>query len=140
MIYDTYHFIKLVYDIIIVEKVSTFVFVFVECIFRSQITTCMIHHQCSSLLLHMVRCYNIQTTVYRQNTDIEEKKSMYVRASELRKFSHFYIVKLLFLSIFCWYFRYFVGTNDMLVGLHIPTKLREKKHGGELPHVPLWLR
>ena len=34
-----------------------------------------------------------------------------MRASELRKFSHFHILKLLFLSIFCWYFRYFVGTN-----------------------------
>ena len=42
-------------------------------------------------------------------------------ASELRKFWHFYILKLLFLSIFCRYSRYFVGTNDMLVGLHVPT-------------------
>ena len=30
-------------------------------------------------------------------------------ASELRKFSHFHILKLPFLSIFCWYFRYFVS-------------------------------
>ena len=48
------------------------------------------------------------------------RKSMYMRAngaSELRKFSHFYILKLLFLSIFRRYFRYFVGTNYMLVGL-----------------------
>ena len=43
-------------------------------------------------------------------------------ASELRKFWYFYILKLLFLSLFCWYIRYFVGTNDMLVGLHVPTK------------------
>ena len=49
--------------------------------------------------------------VYRQNTNIEE---IYVcmRAS-LENFLAFYIIKLLFLSIFCWYFRYFVGTNDM---------------------------
>ena len=40
-------------------------------------------------------------------------------ASELRKFWHFYILKLLFLSIFCRYIRYFVGTNDMLVGLYM---------------------
>ena len=33
----------------------------------------------------------------------------------------FNILKLLFLSIFCRYIRYFVGTNDMLVGLHVPT-------------------
>ena len=44
-----------------------------------------------------------------------------MRASELRKCWHFYILKLLFLSIFCRYSRYFVGTNDMLVGLHVPT-------------------
>ena len=43
-------------------------------------------------------------------------------ASELRKFWYFYILKLLFLSLFCWYIRYYVGTNDMLVGLHVPTK------------------
>ena len=34
------------------------------------------------------------------NTNI---KQMYVYASELRTFWHFYILKLLFLSIFCWY-------------------------------------
>ena len=44
-------------------------------------------------------------------------------ASELRKFWYFYILKLLFLSLFCWYIRYFVGTNDMLVGLHVSTNL-----------------
>ena len=46
---------------------------------------------------------------------------MYMRASELREFLHFHIKKLLFLSIFFWYFRNFVGTNDTLVGLHVPT-------------------
>ena len=48
---------------------------------------------------------------------------MYVHASELRKFRYFYILKLLFLSIFCRCIRCFVGTNDMLVGLHVPTNL-----------------
>ena len=47
-----------------------------------------------------------------------------MHASEFRKFSHFHILKLLFLSIFCWYFRYLVGTDDMLVGLHIPTNFQ----------------
>ena len=42
---------------------------------------------------------------------------MYVYASELRKFWHFYILKLLFLSIF-------VGTNGMLVGLHVLTNFQ----------------
>ena len=58
-------------------------------------------------------------------------------ASELRKFSHFYILKLLFLSIFCWYFRYFVGTNDMLVGLHhVYRQNPEKAWSGQLPPAP----
>ena len=43
----------------------------------------------------------IQTTVYRQNTNIEK---IYEYASELGKFLHFHILKLLFPSIFCWYF------------------------------------
>ena len=54
-------------------------------------------------------------------------------ASELRKFWHFYILKLLFLLIFCRYIRYFVGTNDMFVGLHVPTNLG----GGGFPPPPL---
>ena len=29
-----------------------------------------------------------------------------------------------FLSIFCRYITYFVGTNDMLVGLHVPTNFQ----------------
>ena len=52
--------------------------------------------------------------------------------SELRKFARFYILKTAILSIFCRYFRYFVGTNDMLVGFlctekfpNVPTKLRK---------------
>ena len=60
--------------------------------------------------------------IYRQTLTLS--KCMCMRASgasELRKFWHFYILKLLFLSIFCRYSRYFVGTNDMLVGLHVPT-------------------
>ena len=66
-------------------------------------------------------------------------------ASELRKFSHFYmILKLLFLSIFCWYFRYFVGTNDMFVGLHVATNFQMYRQnsekalwgGGGLPPAP----
>ena len=46
---------------------------------------------------------------------------IYLYASELSTFWHFHVLKLLFLSLFCWYFRYFVVTNDMLVGLHVPT-------------------
>ena len=55
------------------------------------------------------------------------RESMYMRvseASELRIFLHFRILKLLFLSIFCWYFRYFVGIYDMLVGSQLPTNFQ----------------
>ena len=66
-------------------------------------------------------------------------------ASELRQFWLFYILKLLFLSIFCRYIRYFVGTNDMLVGLYMYRQIFKctdktpKKHywgGGQLPPCP----
>ena len=70
----------------------------------------------------------IKTTVYRQNTNIEK---MNVWGSELRKFWHFYILKLRFLSIFCRYMRYFVGTNDMLVGLHVPTNFQMYRQKSE---------
>ena len=52
----------------------------------------------------------IEKTVCRQNTN------MYMRAS-LETFLHFHIQKLLLLSVFCWYFRNFVVTNYILVGL-----------------------
>ena len=67
----------------------------------------------------------------RQYTDktLTLRKSMYMRAS-LDEFRILYILKLLILSIFCWYFRYFVGTNDMTCRLtcsdkfpNVPTKL-----------------
>ena len=65
--------------------------------------------------------------IYRQNTSIEK---MYVYASELSKFWHFYILKL-FLSIFCRFIRYFVGTNGMLVGLHVPTNFQMYRQKSE---------
>ena len=52
-------------------------------------------------------------------------------ASELRKCWHFYILKLPFLSIFCRYITYFVGTNDMLVGLHVPTNFQMYRQKSE---------
>ena len=51
--------------------------------------------------------------------------------SELRNFSHFHILELLFPSIFCLYFRYFVGTNDMLVCLHVPTNFEMYQQNSE---------
>ena len=72
-------------------------------IFRSQITICMVHissMQLPVITYGMALC--IQTTVYQQNTDIEK---IYEYASERAwKILHFHILKLLFPSIFCWYF------------------------------------
>ena len=60
-----------------------------------------------------------------------EKIYVYMRAS-LEIFA-FHIKKLLFLSIFCWYFRNFVGTNDigLLVGLHVPTDFQIYRQNSE---------
>ena len=81
----------------------------------------------------------------RQYTD-KTRTLMCMRASgasELGQFWDFYILKLLFLSIFCRYIRYSVGTNDMLVGLNVPTNFqmyRQKPEkallGGQLPPLP----
>ena len=45
-------------------------------------------------------------------------------ASELRKFLHFHIQNRLFLSIFCWYIRNFVG-------LHVPTDFQMYQQNSE---------
>ena len=89
--------------------------------------------------------------IYRQTLTLSKCMCMRLSgASELRKFWHFYILNLLFLSIFCRYIRYFVGTNDMLVGSHVPTNFQmyrqksdKKKHyggggggGGSCPPCP----
>ena len=60
-------------------------------------------------------------TVYILTHTNIEKKSEYTSERSERACSHFLIQKLLFLSIFCWSFRYFVGTNDMIP--NVPTKL-----------------
>ena len=44
---------------------------------------------------------------------------------------HFDIQKLLFLSIFCWYLQNYVGTNDILVGLHVPTDFQMYRQNSE---------
>ena len=102
--------------------------------------------------------YGMMLYYKRQYTDktLTLRKCMCMRASgasELRKCWRFYILKLLFLSTFCRYIRYFVGTNDMLVGLDVPTNFqmyRQKSEkallggGGAIaplpPPPPLWLR
>ena len=91
------------------------------------------------VITYCMALYVNDSYVYRQNTNIEK-----IYVSRLENFSHTYILKLLFLSIFCWYFRYFVGTNEMLVtvGLHVATNFEMYRQnsekallggGGELP-------
>ena len=41
-----------------------------------------------------------------------------------------FTLKTVIFSIFRWYFRNFVGTNDILAGSHVPTKLRKSIIGG----------
>ena len=75
----------------------------------------------------------INDSIYTDKT-LTLRKCMCMRASkasELRKFRYFYILKLLFLSIFCRYIKYFVGTNDMLVGLHVPTNFQMYRQKSE---------
>ena len=121
---------------------------------QSPITSAYIYNQCSFLSLRTVWHYNINDSrLCRQNTNIEK---IYVhiceRAERAKKFSHFHIEKLLFLSIFCWYVRNFVGTNDRVVGLHVPTDFQMYQQNSEKallggggncpcpPPPPLWLR
>ena len=60
-------------------------------------------------------------TVYRQNTNIEKiyEYASERRASELGKCLHFHILKLLFPSIFCWYFWYFISETYIFSGLKL---------------------
>ena len=70
-------------------------------------------------------------TVYRQNTNIEQINVCVCERAERASLENFGLLKLLFLSIFCRYIRYFVGTNDMLVGLHVPTNFQMYRQNSE---------
>ena len=109
-------------------------------IFRSPITSPYIYNQCSFLsLLIMLMVWHYNKRQYADKIlTLRKSMYMYMRAS-------FHIQKVLFLSIFCWYFRNFVGTNYILVGLHVPkiskyTDKTPKKHywggGGQSPMLP----
>ena len=67
------------------------------------------------------------------------RKSMYMRASgesEPTKFLHFHILKLLFLSIFCWYKWHACRLARTNKFPNVPTKLRKSIIGGQLPSLP----
>ena len=69
---------------------------------------------------------HVPTNLYIASLTLTLRKCMYSiceRAERASLVKKNYILKL---SLFCWYIRYFVmfvGTNDMLVGLHVPTNL-----------------
>ena len=100
-------------------------------LFRSQNTWYIILH---TYAINVVPFYYLWYGAVdkQQSTDktLTLGKSINMGASELGErawnISHFNTQKLLFLSIFCWYFRYFVGTNYMIVGLHVPTNFQMK--------------
>ena len=66
----------------------------------------------------------IQKTVYRQNNNIEKiyEYASERRTSELGKCLHFHILKLLFPSIFCWYFWYFMSETYIFSGLKLQSE------------------
>ena len=104
--------------------------------FRTQIA---LYNQCSSLLLLMVWRYNKR----KYTTKHWHWENWASGASELTKFSHFYILKLLFLSRFCWYFRYFVDDRLFDKFPNVPTLRKSITGGGGgaiAPPPPLWLR
>ena len=79
--------------------------------FRCQHSSYIYNHQINAVSFY----YSWYGAIYkRQYTD---------KNTNIELFRYFYILKLLFLSIFCRYIRCFVGTNDMLVGFHVPTNL-----------------
>ena len=128
-----FHILKLLFPSIFCWYFWYFIsetYIFQVC--PSQITICMIHissMQFPVLTYGMAiykRKYTDKTLTLKKNQCICE----WAERARLGDFPIFTFLKLLFLSIFCWYFRYFVGTNDMLVGLHVPTKLRKSMGGG----------
>ena len=74
---------------------------------------------------------NLLTTVHRQNFNTEKICVQIllcerVERASLENFRIIYILNLLFLSIFCWYFRYFVGLQvPTNLYINVPTKLRK---------------
>ena len=97
------------------------------CIFRSQntsaCTTSLVVYDFIYIQSHIqpMQWYGIINDSMTDKT-LTLRKSINMRASgvsELRKFLHLLILKLLFPSIFCWYFRYFVSETYIFSGLQL---------------------
>ena len=90
---------------------------------------CFMWHTCQntcSIYIHILSMHfpYITYCMALYNNNIPTKHKHWEEWEHLCKLSHFHIQKLVFLSIFCWYFLYFVGTNYMFVGLHVPTNFQ----------------
>ena len=89
-------------------------------IFRAQIPSAFIYTQSMQFPFYHLWYDAIYKRQYTDKT-LTLRKCMYLRASgasELRKFPHFHIFKLLFPSIFCWYCRYFVSETYLFSGVN----------------------
>ena len=86
-------------------------------IFRSQIPSAYIYTQSMQFPFYHLWYDAIYKRQYTDKIVLTLRKCMHMRASELRKFPHFHILKLLFPSIFCWYFRYFVSETYFFSGV-----------------------
>ena len=74
------------------------------------------YNQCSSLLFLTIWHGAIYDGIMIKHYSL---RKIYEYASELRKFLHFHILKLLFRSIFCWYLWYFVSEIFSGLKLHL---------------------
>ena len=85
-------------------------------IFRSQITICMIH------IINAVPCYYLWYMALYTNDSIPTKhwhwENLWI-CERARRILHFHILKLLFPSIFCWYFWYFFSKTCIFSGLKL---------------------
>ena len=87
-------------------------------------------------------CICICAMYKRQYTDktLTLWKSMYICERALNFLPFLHTKSAISLNILLViYFRYFVGTNDMLVGLHVPTNFQMYLQNS-LPPPPPWLR
>ena len=86
--------------------------IILECKIELCYGKCTAYHYISvaPLICHVTVWYSLlNNTTNHTSFYWDWEKSMNMRASEPRKFSHFHILKLLFPSIFCWYLWYFVS-------------------------------
>ena len=108
--FSHFHILKLLFP-------STFCWYIVKIYFKVSNYICIFLHRYIQSMQFPFITYGMAQWYKRQYTDktLRLRESIYMWASELRNFLYSNLKLLFFPCIFCWYFRYFVGTNDMLV-------------------------